>query len=103
MDISHVTNKFPHYHSREAMVAEHHRTAHMMEQFVVAMASDIEIIRAAGYTFSVFWIRDDQRTLHCGLYHCCKEPVQSAPHEVKEDLALKIYRKLPYDKIVWEI
>ncbi len=101
MDISYITRKFPHYQSREALQAEHRRTQPFMEQFLAAMYSDIAMVQAAGWNFAVFWIKDLERTLHCGLYHCCKETVGTP--EMREDLAIKIYKRLPYDKIVWEI
>lgn len=103
IDISHITNKFPHYQSKEAMQREHERTKPLMEAFLTAMFDDVMMARAAGWTFSVFWIRDDIRTLHCGLYGCCESPLKPGPTEVREDLESKIYRRLPYDKIVWHI
>jgi hypothetical protein len=74
-----------------------------MEQFLAAMYDDVLLARAAGWTFSVFWIRDDIKTLHCGLYGCCDMPLKPGPSEIRKDLEDKIYRRLPYDRIIWEI
>jgi hypothetical protein len=103
IDLSRITKKFPHYQSQEAMQQEHERTQYLMEEFLAAMYDDVLLVRAAGWTFSVFWIRDDIKTLHCGLYGCCNMPLRPGPPEIREELESKIYRRLPYDRIIWEI
>jgi len=103
IDISHITTKFPHYRSREALQDEHTRTTKMMEDFLSAMHDDLVWIKDAGYTLSVFWMLDSERTIHCGLYHCCENPPKPGPPQIRRYIEIKIYETLPYDKIVWHI